>query len=61
MQGDGSIGCLEDINQEDNEVQMSGCEIQGYESVIQCVSKDKHFRLLEPMTLCDVQCPDNCS
>ena len=58
MKADGSIKCLEDINQED-----VGCEIKGYESVIQCVSKGKYKYdfLSGPITICNMQCPDNCS
>ena len=67
---DGSIGCLEYINQEDNESQTSGCEIQEYESVSQCGKKLKIMSNINRLeagptttlaTVCDMQCPDNCS
>ena len=58
IEAGGSFKCPEDIDQEDTIGWASGCEMKGYESVIQCIEKKRGWRY---EVRCNVQCPDNCS
>ena len=54
----GSVVCSKEINQNMAGLSSDCAEIKGYESVIQCTSELVES---ESTTICDVQCPHNCS
>ena len=61
IEADDSLRCPEVINHKDNEVSIPGCEVKVYESIIQCTSQLEYDWDSEPTTICDLQCPHNCS